>query len=37
MTKCNLEGDNTNCGNCVYYPDYQWNETTGYCELNPER
>lgn len=31
MKECNLGGDNTKCGDCAYYPDYEWNNDDEEC------
>lgn len=29
--KCPLGGDNTECQNCCYYPDYEWDKKLNDC------
>jgi hypothetical protein len=31
--ECPLGGDETNCHECAYGPDYEFNKNTGECEL----
>jgi len=29
--ECELNGDKNNCQECVYYPDYEWDEDKKHC------
>ena len=31
MKECPLGGDNKRCGECVYYPDYEWDNDKEDC------
>ena len=32
--RCPLDGDETDCQSCVYYPDYKWDSITQDCVIN---
>ena len=36
MTRCPLGGDETDCKNCVYYPDYEYDESLDDCVRREE-
>lgn len=33
---CPLGGDNNDCENCVYYPDYKWSDEVEECQEQKE-
>ena len=33
INDCPYEGDSSNCEDCVYYPDYEYNKRTDECRI----